>query len=492
MKTRSNNPILMTDAYKHSHYLQYPPGTNYVYEYIEARAPHKLKHESMYLRGERKIAKVVCVGQRYLLTLLESLRVTSEHVAQAKRIVSAAGEPFNEEGWTTLVERHGGRLLSAVKINVVKEGTIVDVGVPILTIVNTDPDFFWLPGFLETLIQRCLWYPSTVASISNYCREVIRSYMVETCDNLDKLPFMLHDFGARGVSSHESAELGGFAHLATGFMGTDTMEALIFAEEIYGSENAGFSIPAAEHSTITSWGRENEATAYRNMIKQFGSGLFAVVSDSYNIFNACVAIWGEELKAEVLAAPGTLVIRPDSGDPVETILRCLAILEMQFGTTLNSKGYKVLNKVRLIQGDGVNPIGIEEILWNMEKYRFSADNIAFGMGGGLLQKLDRDTFSFAMKCSAKTDDINGSNWDPVFKSPIGQEDKKSKAGLVTTVFNEVETLVAFTGRKSLVERLPEGTAGAMTNLENCVYQNLEDIRQRVNLFRSLGQTNLGG
>ncbi len=485
---RSNNPILMTDAYKHSHYLQYPPGTNYVYEYIEARAPKELSNE-------RSITKIVCVGQRYLLTLLESLRVTSAHVKQAKRIVEACGEPFNEEGWQTLVDRHSGRLLSAVKINVVKEGTIVDVGVPILTIVNTDPDFFWLPGFLETLIQRCLWYPSTVASISNYCYEIIRHYMDQTCDTLDKLPFMLHDFGARGVSSHESAELGGFAHLATGFMGTDTMEALIFAEEIYKSSNVGFSIPAAEHSTITSWGQENEAKAYRNMIEKFGTGLFAVVSDSYNIFEACGQIWGEELKAEVLAAPGTLVIRPDSGDPAYTVIRCLLILDRQFGSTINTKGFKVLNKVRLIQGDGVNPLSIEEILDAMKRNGFSADNIAFGMGGALLQKLDRDTFSFAMKCSAKTNDINGSKWDPVFKSPVGQTSKKSKAGLVTSVFinrpgfNPIAP-EAFIDRDSLTERLPAGIVGATWNLENSVMFNLEEIRACVNFFRENGQTNL--
>jgi nicotinamide phosphoribosyltransferase len=474
---RSNNPILMTDAYKHSHYLQYPPDTNYVYEYIEARSIKTLS-------GEDAITKVVCVGQRYLLALLESLRVTSAHVEQAKRIVTAAGEPFNEEGWNTLVERYGGRLLGAVKINTVKEGTIVNPGVPILTVVNTDPDFFWLPGFLETLIQRCIWYPSTVASISNYCYEMIEYYMDLTCDDKSKLPFMLHDFGARGVSSHESAELGGFAHLCVGFMGTDTMEALAFAEEVYDSEMVGFSIPAAEHSTITSWGKDNEVDAYRNMIKQFGGGLFAVVSDSYDIFNACENIWGGVLKDEVLAAPGTLVIRPDSGDPKETVIQCLWILAKKFGYTINTKGFKVLNRVRIIQGDGVNPVSIGEILQEIHDNGFSADNIAFGMGGALLQKLDRDTFSFAMKCSAKTNNIYSDHWDPVFKSPIGQTSKKSKAGIVTTVFSEKGEPVAFR-KNNLVERLPVGVAGAMHSLEDAIDQNVESIRARVKMYRDL-------
>jgi nicotinamide phosphoribosyltransferase len=192
---------------------------------------------------------------------------------------------------------------------------------------------------------------------------------------------------------------------------------------------AGFSIPAAEHSTITSWGREGEVDAYRNMLKQFAkpASIVAIVSDSYDIFNAVDKLWGEELRDEVIASGATVVIRPDSGDPDIICRQLVQKLDAKFGSTVNSKGFKVLNNVRLIQGDGVNENTIRTILGSFQAYGYSADNIAFGMGGALLQQLDRDTQRFAMKCSSA--EING-KWIDVQKDPITDSGKKSKAGRV--------------------------------------------------------------
>jgi nicotinamide phosphoribosyltransferase len=273
-----------------------------------------------------------------------------------------------------------------------------------------------------------VWYPTTVATQSWKIRQVILDYLEKTGDpNL--IDFKLHDFGARGVSSLESAGIGGAAHLVN-FMGTDTISAILHAREYYNAGVAGFSIPAAEHSTITSWGRDGEVDAYRNMLTNFAKpgSIVAVVSDSYDIYNAAARLWGEELREQIVDSGATVVIRPDSGDPVEVNRKLIGILGSKFGYTTNSKGFKVLNNVRLIQGDGINELTVRSILGAFMAMGWSADNIAFGMGGALLQQVDRDTQKFAMKCSAAK--ING-RWIDVQKDPATDPGKKSKAGRVT-------------------------------------------------------------
>jgi len=212
------------------------------------------------------------------------------------------------------------------------------------------------------------------------------------------------------------------------------MEALMIAREYYNTDMAGYSIPAAEHSTITSWGRDHEVDAYRNMLEKYPTGLMATVSDSYDVFNACENLWGKTLKKEVLIRDGILIVRPDSGNPPEVVVEVLRLLGNAFGVQVNRKGYKVLNsKVRVIQGDGIDYEMLETILHAMEDEKWSADNIAFGSGGGLLQKVNRDTQKFAFKCSAAC--ING-NWTDVMKDPITDQGKKSKAGRLFLEYNE--------------------------------------------------------
>ena len=405
------NLLLRTDSYKASHWLQYPPGASRVHSYIESR-------------GGAFPATVFFGLQAYLKEYL-SRPVLKEHVAEAAEIFAAHGEPFNRPGWDLLVERHGGML--PIEIRAVAEGTVVPTGNPLLTIENTDPDFYWLPSYLETELLRAVWYPTTVATLSATAKQIILGHLEETSDDpAGQISFKLHDFGARGVSSLESAALGGMAHLVN-FLGTDTVVALQAARRYYGAQMAGFSIPAAEHSTITSWGKAGEADAYRNMLRQFAKpgSILAVVSDSYDIFNACDKIWGQELRQAVIDSGATVVIRPDSGKPSEVVLKVAQILGERFGTTINAKGFKVLNHVRIIQGDGINLDSLEECLANLKRHGFAADNIAFGMGGGLLQQVNRDTLRFAMKCSAMEID---DQWHDVFKQPVGDATKASKKG----------------------------------------------------------------
>jgi nicotinamide phosphoribosyltransferase len=409
----ASNLILNTDSYKASHWLQYPPGIEGSFFYLESRGG---VYERTLFFGLQSILK------EYL-----SEPVTEAMIEEAKAFFPAHGEPFNEAGWRHIVERHGGRL--PVRIRAVAEGSVVPTHQVLMTVESTDPACYWLPSYIETLLMR-VWYPITVATISWHVKQTLREALEKTSDDpAGQLPFKLHDFGSRGVSSAESAALGGMAHLVN-FQGTDTVLGVIAAREYYGAKMAAWSIPATEHSTITAWGREGELDAYRNMLRQFGKSgaVFACVSDSYDIFHAVEAMWGGALREEVIKSGATLVVRPDSGDPADTVHRTLKLLNASFGSTANGKGYRVLNHVRVIQGDGVNPDSIRAILDRITRARYAADNLAFGMGGALLQKLNRDTQKFALKCSAVR--IDGT-WRDVYKDPITDHAKASKRGRLT-------------------------------------------------------------
>lgn len=407
----AKNIILNTDSYKVSMLKQYPAGTTGVYSYIESRGG---RYDRTVMFGLQAFIK------EYLLEA-----ITQADIDIADEILTAHGEPFPRAMWQHILDKHAGFL--PVVIRSVAEGTVVPVSNVLATIENTDPECFALTTWLETALLRAVWYGTTVATQSYTIKQVILDYLERTGDP-STIDFKLHDFGARGVSSMESAGIGGAAHLVN-FMGTDTITGVLFAREYYNAGVAGFSIPAAEHSTITSWGRDNEVKAYENMVKQFGrpGSILAVVSDSYDIFNAASKLWGEDLRQLVIDSGATVVIRPDSGDPVEVNRRLVEILGEKFGYTTNAKGFKVLNNVRLIQGDGVNELSIRSILGAFMAMGWSADNIAFGMGGALLQIVDRDTQRFAMKCSSIM--VNGEN-RAVVKDPVTDSGKRSKGGRV--------------------------------------------------------------
>lgn len=406
------NIILDTDSYKMGMYLMYPPNTEYVYSYIESRGG---EYDQTVFYGLQAFIK------KYLLK-----PITQENIDDAADLALIHGEPFNREGWEYILKTYNGYL--PLLIRAVPEGTVVPTKNVLATIENLDPKCYWLTTWVETALLRAIWYPTTVSTQSWNIKQLIKTYLEVTGD-VSNIDFKLHDFGARGVSSFESSEIGGSAHLVN-FSGTDNIAGICHARKYYNAGICGFSVPAAEHSTITSWGKEHEVDAYRNMLSQFAKpgSVVAVVSDSYDIFNACRSLWGGELRQEVIDSGATLVIRPDSGDPATVVLKCLEILADKFGFTINDKGYKVLNHVRVLQGDGINYDSIHRILQVITASKFSADNVLFGMGGALLQKVDRDTQKWAMKCSAIR--VNG-EWRDVFKDPITDSGKSSKKGRVT-------------------------------------------------------------
>lgn len=440
-----NNIILNTDSYKASHFLQYPLGAKYVSSYIEARGG--------------AMGKVLFFGLQAFIKAYLLTPFTQNDIDEAQAIITAHGLPFYREGWEYILDRYNGFL--PLEILALEEGKVVPLQTPLIQVVNSDPQCYWLVSYIETALLRAIWYPSTVATLSYTIKQTIQRYLNETSENTHA-DFKLHDFGSRGVSSQESAMLGGMAHLIN-FQGSDTLLAIVGAKRYYNANMAGFSIPASEHSTITSWGRDKEEEAYDNMIERFGGEgkIFAVVSDSYDIYNAVSRIWGEKLRDRVKKSGATLVIRPDSGKPQEVVLEVMKRLYEKFGGSINSKGYKVLDKsVRIIQGDGVNARSIEEILEILKTEGFASENIAFGMGGALLQQPNRDTLSFAMKASAIC--IDG-KWSDVYKDPITDKGKRSKRGRLA-VTNDWQTL-----------RLEE--LGSRENLLKPIYKNGKLLRE---------------
>lgn len=405
-----DNIILKTDSYKTTHWPQYPIDTQRVYSYFESRDGATFDH-------------TVFFGLQYILQKhLTGIRITEEMIDEAEHIIGAHIGPgmFNIDGWKHILHKHGGRI--PVEIKAVPEGSRIPTSNVLMTVENTDEECPWITNYIETILTH-VWYPCTVASQGYEMRRVLQSYLNTT--GSDPVDFKLHDFGYRGVTCDEQAAIGGAAHLIN-FTGTDNLAGVMLLKRHYSATMPGLSIPASEHSTITSWGRDHELDAFRNMLDRYPTGLVACVSDSFNIWEACDNLWGTELRDQILHRDGVLIVRPDSGSPGVVIPKLLAILGKRFGHTVNDKGYKVLNPhVRVIQGDGIDKESLPHILSLVEQTGWSADNLAFGSGGGLLQKMNRDTQRFAFKCSAiKRRGI----WQDVYKDPITDSGKTSKRG----------------------------------------------------------------
>lgn len=410
------NVVELTDSYKVSHWKQYPPKTTKIFSFFESRGG--------------RFPEITFYGlQYYLKRYLEGSVVGRADLEEAEDDFNAhfgSGSLFNTAGWDRIRTVHSGRL--PIVIHAVPEGLTIPTQNVLMTVENTDPELPWVTNYVETLLSM-LWYPSTVATQSREMKKLVLRYLKDT-GTPELIDFKIHDFGFRGSTSVESAGIGGSAHLIS-FKGTDTFQGIRVAKKYYGEKMAGFSIPAAEHSTVTSWGKDGEVDAYRNMLEQFPTGLVAVVSDSYDIYHATKNLWGGKLRESVLAREGTLVVRPDSGNPPDVVHTVLDILGETFGFEVNAKGYKVLNpKVRVIQGDGIDYDMIGVILERLKSTGWSADNIAFGSGGGLLQKVDRDTQKFAFKCS--TAFVDGA-WRDVMKNPVTDPGKRSKAGRLALI-----------------------------------------------------------
>lgn len=413
-----NNICLLTDSYKVTHHYFYPEGTEKIYSYLESRVGAEFN-------------KTIFYGLQYILKkYLEGQVVSQEKIDEADRLIAShIGEGiFNREGWQYILDEHDGCL--PVEIKAVKEGTPVDVSNVLMTVENTDKKSYWLVNYLESLLLQ-VWYPSTVATLSAEVRKLANFYLEVTGSAKDNLDFMLHDFGYRGATSTESSMLAGSAHLLS-FSGTDTIPALTVPENYYNDSNLyGFSVQATEHSVMTSLGPDGEIDQILNVIDKAKNGILSMVIDSYNYRNFLTEAGspGSRLNSAIndfLAVGGNKVVfRPDSGEPVSTTIDCLNILEEGFGSYLTDKGYKVFDSnIGLLWGDGLDYQKIRDILFAMKSNGWAAENIIFGMGGGLHSTVNRDTQRNAFKCSAQ---LRNGQWHDIFKNPLDSS-KKSKTG----------------------------------------------------------------
>lgn len=412
------NFITKTDSYKWTHHDMLPVGTTRVYSYLESRVG--AEHELTLWFGL----------QYYLKEYLEGVVVTAEDIAEAKALHAwhLHGPKFNEAGWQHILNKHGGRL--PLRILAAPEGLLIPSGNVIMTIENTDPAVPWLTNAVESLLLK-VWYPTTVATRSWATKQDILASLARTGGEPAMADYMLHDFGYRGVSSEESAQIGGAAHVVN-FKGTDTLEALRFLQYYYGA-GTGFadSVAASEHSVMTSLGTTGELGHALHLIAAHPNQILSLVADSYDYYRFVEKMIDSK---EIVDRYHTqLVLRPDSTTtnhptPEGVVAWTLHRLADRLGSTQTVTGHRVV-PYKTLWGDGLDPAEIRKILSVVETEGFATQNLVFGMGGGLLQKVNRDTERFALKSSAQERD---NVWHAINKIPM-QHDKASKSGRLQLV-----------------------------------------------------------
>lgn len=414
------NFILKTDSYKLCHWDMYAPDTKYVYSYFEARKGAKWNATTFF-------------GLQPILQGLEGVVVTQADLDEATALADVHLGPglFNREGWQYIIDVHGGRL--PLEIRAVPEGKRIPIDNVLMTVVNTDPEVPWLTNYVESYLTH-VWYPSTVATLSNEVKRTLMNYLLVQGSDPTTVNFMLHDFGYRGATTDTAAAIGGAAHLVN-FMGTDTIPAMDLAIKSYHADigSLAFSVPASEHSVMTAQGREGEYAVLDQLITNYPNGILSVVADSFDIYGFVNEVVAR--KEQILARGGRFVVRPDSvtakhDTPEALTLWIVEKLWDGFGGTYTSANYSVLNdQVRVLWGDGIDPEGINSIVYTLQQNGYAAENMVFGMGGGLLQKVNRDTQRFAFKSSAQFRD---GIWHDVQKDPLDSS-KASKAGRLKLV-----------------------------------------------------------
>ncbi|GLC38639.1 hypothetical protein PLESTB_000455100 [Pleodorina starrii] len=380
---------VLSDSYKATHFLQYPKAQKMV-AYGEFRQG---------FNKDKADTRMVSYGIRYLVENYIAKPWTKEDVEMAeafyKTHMSPAYTPFPfpRPLFEKFIRENNGYF--PVKLEALPEGTCIHARVPVYQITATG-EYSPLCTFLETLLTM-IWYPTSVATLSRRSRDVVEASFARTSDGGPASPLVegrLVDFGFRGCTSVEQSIIGGCAHLLS-FKSSDTMSAAFYAQfKLNGGRPVGQSIPATEHSVMTSW--PTEAAAMNNMIDNFGTGIYACVMDSYDYCKALSEVL-PSVAARKVDRGGYLVLRPDSGDPTEAVLMALNAADKVFGSVRNSKGFKVIQGCGVIQGDGIDLTTMEKIAQAIEEAGFAADNVSYGMGGGLLQKVNRDTMSFATK-----------------------------------------------------------------------------------------------
>ncbi len=432
------NGLLLTDGYKTGHHQQYPKGTEEVYSNW---TPRSNKY------APKGCDKVVSFGQQYVFKWLHNYFQDNFFSKPKAQVCNELKEELSmylgtDYDVTHYEELHDLQYLP-IRVKSLPEGVEVPIRVPMVTVVNTDKKFYWITNFLETILSTMLWQPMTSASIALRYKRIFKDWTLKTDkENLGFIDFQGHDFSMRGMGGLQSAISSGMGHGAV-FLGSDTLPVISSLRKYYNAE--GFvvgSVNATEHSVMCAGTKDDEIGTFRHLMDTYPTGILSVVSDTWDLWKVLTK-YLPELKEEVLARDGKLVIRPDSGDPVDIICgetRTLGaklpkdkgVVELLwdiFGGTVNDQGFKVLDThIGAIYGDSITTERAENICQRLHDKGFASTNVVLGIGSFTYQFNTRDTFGFAMKATSVV--VNGERRE-IFKDPITDDGvKKSAKGLV--------------------------------------------------------------
>jgi nicotinamide phosphoribosyltransferase len=494
------NPLLLTDGYKTSHNRQYPEGTTLVYSNF---TPRSNKY------APKGCDEVVVFGTQMVMMQLHEMfqkdffdKPKDDVCREMKQELSMyLGTEYDVSHFEKLHDL--GHL--PIHVKSLPEGTKAPIKVPVLTIYNTHPDFYWITNYLETILSNLLWKPMTSATIAHQYRKVLTEWMLKTDkSNVSFIDWQGHDFSMRGMDSVEAVISSGLGHL-TSFWGTDSLPTIYGARKYYGEE--GFfcgSVPATEHSVMCAGGKEDEIETFRRLLKTYPIGILSVVSDTWDLWKVCTE-HVVTLKEEIMSRDGKLVIRPDSGDPVDILCGntftkhgeyvgkgtsfyiestddtpdakgVIELLWDVFGGTINEQGYKVLDShIGAIYGDSITIDRANEICKRLEAKGFASTNVVLGIGSFTYQYNTRDTFGFAMKATyVEVNDVGRE----IFKDPITDDGTKKSATGLLSVHNH-------DGKYVLVDRCTwegEEVSSLQTIYEDGefgVFSTLTEIRARL-------------
>ena len=452
------NPLTAIDFYKADHRRQYPEGTTEVYANFTPRTSRLAN-----VLKDSYDKKIVFFGLQYFIKdfLIDSwnnnfFKQDKEKVVSAykRRMDNALGKNAIEVSHIASLHDLG---YLPIKIKALPEGTRSPIRIPVLTIVNTHPNFFWLTNYIETVISCYLWKPITSATIAFEYKKLLTEYAIKTGTPIEFVQFQAHDFSFRGMSSLQDAALSGAAHL-TSFVGTDSIPAIDFLEDYYEAnaeqELIGCSVPATEHSVMCMGMQDNELETFRRLINElYPSGIVSIVSDTWDFWKV-ITKYTVILKNDILKRNGKVVIRPDSGDPVKIIVGdkeakegsteykgAIECLWEVFGGTVTNTGYKMLDShIGLIYGDSITITRAQQILKELANKGFASGNIVFGVGSYTYQYVTRDSFGFAIKATSGI--VNGKRRD-IFKDPKTDLGSKKSAKGLLRVEQEKDTLVLY-------------------------------------------------
>ena len=446
------NPLFLTDGYKTGHHQQYPKGTTLVYSNF---TPRSNKY------APKGCDQLVSFGQQMVVKQIHEAfdkdffsKPKDEVCGEMKRELSmylntdydvSHFEALHDLGYLPIV------------VKTIEEGSLVPMRVPVLTIYNTHPDFYWITNYLETIISNLLWKPMTSATIANAYRKLFTSWQEKTdAEKSWFVDWQAHDFSMRGLDSIDATISSGLGHL-TSFSGSDSLPAIFGARKFYNeTEFVAGSVNATEHSVMCAGSKEDEVGTFRNLMQTYPTGILSIVSDTWDLWKVCTEHI-VTLKEEILARDGKVVIRPDSGDPVDIICglqtpmseyglkdaKYKGVIELLwdvFGGTINEQGYKVLDShIGAIYGDSITLDRAEQIFQRLEAKGFASTNIVLGVGSFTYQFNTRDTFGFAMKATYVEVKHPAESGSPaytiegreIFKDPITDDGvKKSAKGLL--------------------------------------------------------------